>query len=307
MDFGSLTYLDKDGVQRRYPLPLGSMTLGSAAENDVVLDDPAVARFHLRLLATTEGAWAIDLGSQSGTFLNQVRLQPNVRQPLRSGDMLVLGGFTVHYNRQPAVLPPEVAAELAIVPLIPRMNGHSGPPRLRRRLPPDYRSSSYLQYLPPIYQEDPFVGRFLLIFESILDPIDRVIDQIHHYFDPLLAPEPLLPWLASWVDLVLNEKWSLERRRALVRHAADLYRWRGTRRGVSEYIRIYTGFTPIIDEPERERSGEAALPPHVFRVVLDVPDPDSINRELLETIIEVEKPAHTGYILEIRQEQTAAS
>ena len=306
MDFGSLSYLDKDGVQHRYALPLGSMTIGSAAENDLVLDDPAIARFHLRVLATAEGCWAIDLRSVSGTFLNQVRVQPNVRQPLRSGDILVVGPFTIHYNREPPVLSPE-AVEQALVPLIPRMNGHGGPPRLRRRLPPDYKTSSYLQYLPPIYQDDPFTGRFLLIFESILDPLDRVIDQIHHYFDPLLAPEPLLPWLASWVDLVLNEKWSLERRRALVRHAAELYRWRGTRRGVSEYIRIYTGFIPLIDEPGREQSGEPALPPHVFRVILDVPDPELINRELLETIIEAEKPAHTGYILEIRRERTAAS
>jgi phage tail-like protein len=307
MDFGSLTYVDKDGTQRRYPLPLGSMTLGSVGENDLVLDDPAVARFHLRLLATAAGCWAIDLGSPSGTFLNQVRMPPNVRQSLRSGDLLVVGPFAIQYNRQPAIVPPEVAAEQAIVPLIPSMNGHAGPPRLRRRLPPDYKTSSYLQYLPPIYQDDPFAGRFLLIFESILDPLERVIDQIHHYFDPLLAPEPLLPWLASWVDLVLNEKWSLERRRALVRHAAELYRWRGTRRGISEYIRIYTGFVPVIDEPDRVRSGEPALPPHVFRVILDVPDPEMINRELLETIIEVEKPAHTSYILEIRREQAATS
>ena len=61
--------------------------------------------------------------------------------------------------------------------------------------------------------------------KSILEPLERTIDEIHHYFDPRLTPEAMLPWLATWVDLVLNEKWPLERRRALVRRAADLYRW----------------------------------------------------------------------------------
>src|SRR3990172_1685492 len=123
------------------------------------------------------------------------------------------------------------------------------PPRKRA----DGRNGSksqnrYLEFLPALYRDDEFMGRFLLIFESILGPIENTVDSLQVYLDPRLIPEPLLPWLASWVDAVLDDSWSVERRRELVRQAADLYRWRGTRRGLSEYLRIYTGVVPDISE-----------------------------------------------------------
>ncbi len=65
--------------------------------------------------------------------------------------------------------------------------------------------SSYLEYLPAIYSQGDFMGRFLMIFESILGPMEGVIDNISHYFDAGTAPEELLPWLASWVNLALDE------------------------------------------------------------------------------------------------------
>ena len=44
--------------------------------------------------------------------------------------------------------------------------------------------SSYLDYLPAPFHEDPFVGRFLLIFETILGSIEGTVsDQMTH--DPI--------------------------------------------------------------------------------------------------------------------------
>lgn len=329
MDYGILTYtqLGTGAMPQQWNLRLGSMTVGSGAENDIVLADPAVSRFHARFLATADGGWVADMNSATGTFLNQVRLLPNIRHPLRDGDTLRVGTWTIRYTRagppvgvsveppmgtyegvQPVaqVVPPDVAAKLPQLatpiqpaPAIPRLRGNVGTQRVRRFLPNEH--SSYLQYLPPLYQDDEFMGQFLMIFESILDPLDRTIDSINHYFDPRLVPEPLLPWLASWVDVVLNEKWPIERRRELVTMAVDLYRWRGTRRGLREYLRIYAGVEPFIEEAGREERGSPKLPKHVFRITLDVDDPADIDRDLVETIIEAEKPAFASYILEIRQ------
>ena len=64
--------------------------------------------------------------------------------------------------------------------------------------------SSYLDHLPAIYSEGDFMGRFLMIFESVLGPMEGVIDNIAHYFDAATAPKELLPWLASWVNLALD-------------------------------------------------------------------------------------------------------
>lgn len=170
--------------------------------------------------------------------------------------------------------------------------------RDERELP--YEAEDYLALLPPIYHDDRFTRQLLLIFKSVLDPLDRQIAQIHYYFDPRTAPEQLLPWLAAWVDLALDERWPEARRRELISAASTLYRWRGTRRGLSDYLRIYTGVTPRIVEQGQERPGEPAVAPHTFRVIIELPDPAAVDRALVERIIEQEKPAHTAFELELR-------
>lgn len=71
--------------------------------------------------------------------------------------------------------------------------------------PTDTEVSSYLQYLPAIYRDNMFLGRFLCIMESVMKPIEGIIDNIACYFDPYLTPEEFLPWLAGWVGLTQDE------------------------------------------------------------------------------------------------------
>jgi len=69
--------------------------------------------------------------------------------------------------------------------------------------------SHYLEFLPAPYRdrENEFMGRFLLIFESIMDPLFNTVDNMALYFDPRLIPASLLPWLATWVDQTLDPAW----------------------------------------------------------------------------------------------------
>ena len=177
--------------------------------------------------------------------------------------------------------------------------------------------SSYLQYLPALYRDDKLMGQFLLIFESILKPLENTVNSLAMYFDPLVTPESLLPWLAFWLDLALDPTWPIERRRQLVKSAAELYRWRGTKRGLAEYLRIYTGSVPEISEYipgmrlDRETklgintqlgsSGEG----HHFTVSLGL-DGNGINIDSVKAIIEMQKPAHTVYTLQIESKGATA-
>jgi phage tail-like protein len=172
----------------------------------------------------------------------------------------------------------------------------------------DNEPSQYLKYVPSIFGEDEFSGRFLKIFESVLAPIERVIDQLHFYFDPKMAPEGLLPWLATWVDLVLEEKWPVEKRRQLIGSAVELYQLRGTRRGLTEYLRIYTGVAPLIVEHfggiilggHSELGWNTVLGggrDHCFTVILEIEDASATDLRMLRAIIEAEKPAHAAYDL----------
>ncbi len=175
--------------------------------------------------------------------------------------------------------------------------------------------SSYLEYLPALFWDDEFIGQFLLIFESILKPIENTVDNISQYFDPQMTPESLLPWLASWVDLTLDPTWPIERRRELAQSAAELYRWRGTKRGLTDYLRIYTGSIPEISEyipgmrlnhktklginTQLGSSGEG----HYFTVILELDGNSEVNISTVKAIIEAQKPANTVYTLQISTEK----
>jgi phage tail-like protein len=184
--------------------------------------------------------------------------------------------------------------------------------------PEEYAPSRLLDYLPAPFRDDVLMGKFLLIFESILNPLENTVDNMALFFDPRITPESILPWLASWIDLALDTSWPLERRRELVQNAADLYRWRGTRRGLSEYLRIYTGTPPIILEyipgmilDEKTQLGVNTVlgssgAGHHFTVIIEKDEKSRIDTKVVREIIESQKPAHTVYTLEIRSKTPAS-
>ncbi|HWE62588.1 MAG TPA: phage tail protein [Chloroflexota bacterium] len=172
--------------------------------------------------------------------------------------------------------------------------------------------SRYLRYLPGLYHQDPFLSRFLLIFESVLEPIERLVGNLPLYTEPAFAPREFLPWLAHWVAVSLDSTWPIERQRALLARAVEIYRWRGTRRGLALHIGAYTGVRPLIQE-ERDGfvlGGDSGLgwttrllrttpAPMHFVVTVPAPHPEALSEEVLRAIIEEDKPAHTTYDLRV--------
>ena len=73
----------------------------------------------------------------------------------------------------------------------------------RRAVVPDgdRPGSSKYRLLPAIYSADRFAGRFLRMFQDVLDPVAVIVDNQPYYFDPMTAPLALLDWIAFWVDL----------------------------------------------------------------------------------------------------------
>jgi phage tail-like protein len=184
---------------------------------------------------------------------------------------------------------------------------------------------SYVKWLPSIYQRADINGRnfyrdFLWIVQHLFGSVEETLDVIHHYFDPYEAPEHFLPWLASWSAMVLEEDWPLAKKRRLIRKAIELYRIRGTVKGIKLFISLFTGHEPDIKEnqwPFRGwRIGETSeigtdsvvLPPvnlaHTFIVEMPVSykdvSPESVIR--IHEIIQMEKPANTQYYLRFASE-----
>ncbi len=115
-----------------------------------------------------------------------------------------------------------------------------------------YPRISYLRYLPAIYQEDPlsrdFLERFLSLFESVFYDLEGDIATISRYFDPDTTPPEFLKWLASWVNIAIEEDWQEATKREFIRRAVSLYRMKGTVEGITRFVEIYTGKVPVVIE-----------------------------------------------------------
>lgn len=74
------------------------LTVGQGGHNDVVLADDSISTTHARLEFDT-GAWRItDLGSTNGTYVEGVRLAPNVPTPLASGSVVRFGALSLRFD-----------------------------------------------------------------------------------------------------------------------------------------------------------------------------------------------------------------
>jgi cytochrome P450/NADPH-cytochrome P450 reductase len=73
------------------PLPAGTLRIGRAEDNDIVVADPAVSRHHAELRNVGGQYHLVDLGSNNGTFVNGQRI---TTAPLTAGDVVVIGTST---------------------------------------------------------------------------------------------------------------------------------------------------------------------------------------------------------------------
>ena len=79
---------------------LASETLiGRAVTSDIVLSDPSVATKHARIVYPNDTSCTLeDLGSESGTRVNDRLLPTGRRQPLSEGDVLLFGEVEMHFS-----------------------------------------------------------------------------------------------------------------------------------------------------------------------------------------------------------------
>ncbi|MFD5623722.1 phage tail protein [Streptomyces yangpuensis] len=97
------------------------------------------------------------------------------------------------------------------------------------------------EQLPALYADDDFAQRFTAGLDTVLAPVFTTLDNLPSYFDPRLAPADFLAWLASWVGGADDPDWPTALRREAVARAVELHRWRGTRRGLVEALRLVLG------------------------------------------------------------------
>ena len=189
----------------------------------------------------------------------------------------------------------------------------------------------YVESLPAIYRRSDAVGRNLVrdvcfLFEHMFDSVEVNLTDGWRYYDPHVTPIEFLTWLSGWTAFSLDLDWPEPQKRALIKRAVDLYRIRGTKRGLSLFLRLFTGHEPDIEENtwpfkgfrvEAEGAEQGArialdsviMPPvelaHCFVVTMPIKY-ETVTSELIiriHQIIQMEKPAHTNYYLRFAEEK----
>jgi phage tail-like protein len=167
--------------------------------------------------------------------------------------------------------------------------------------------------LPGVYQDSDFTMRFVGALERVLDPVGAILDGLHHYVDPDLAPVEVLRLLCAWLGVEEGDEdraveRTQEQLRQLVKHASVLSRWRGTQRGLELALALEFPDLPfriedhggigIPDEPV-----QGGIPRFVVYCDTPVPEP---RRTEIDRFIAREKPAHVAHRLRVKRAKEAA-
>jgi phage tail-like protein len=136
-----------------------------------------------------------------------------------------------------------------------RSNGRVAPSL--RRITVSLGTSSYLQYLPAVFQEDEesrrFLERFLAIFQSGFDDLGQHVETLASLFDAHRTRARFLPWLAQWIGLIVDPAWSEAELRSQVAGAVQRYGRRGTVDGLQDAVRAYANVETRVVEHYRLR------------------------------------------------------
>lgn len=110
-----LTLLIGRKAMQVYDLDKDAILIGREDDVDIVIDNPSVSRKHARV--RKEGAgWVVeDLGSSNGTFLHGEKISGS--QPVKEGDEIGFGKFSVVFGKAVGDMVEQVAAKPAAKPV----------------------------------------------------------------------------------------------------------------------------------------------------------------------------------------------
>jgi len=112
-----------------------------------------------------------------------------------------------------------------------------------------YPGRTLMEQLPAIYQReetnrDSFLRGLVGVLETTTHGLDAKIGAIGRQIHPSTAPEPWLDFIARWLGVPWDDGLTFEQKRAIVMRAAELTKWRGTRRGLELLLECLMPGTP---------------------------------------------------------------
>ncbi len=124
--------------------------------------------------------------------------------------------------------------------------------------PQPRRADWLVGQLPVGMLDDNFFYRFASIFQEEGSTFLDSIDNLDNILDPAVAPPAMVRFLGAWLALpALHPDLDELYQRRFVKAGAKLRWWRGTKRGLSEYLELLTGgAVEVVDNGGIFRQGE---------------------------------------------------
>jgi pSer/pThr/pTyr-binding forkhead associated (FHA) protein len=138
-----------EDIGRRYDLDTTQLTVGRGSDNDMVLNDPMVSRYHAVVKRHGNRFSVIDLGSSNPVVINDQALEPGMPQQLQHRDVVFIGKTVFSFQNRgqgaaqaqpPASRPDQTIARPQSGPLTPPLpdygSAYTAPPVADRPAPP---------------------------------------------------------------------------------------------------------------------------------------------------------------------------
>lgn len=123
----------KDKKPIDFPMEKESITIGRARDNDIVLADYAISRYHVRLERSIQGWIASDIGSTNGVVVNTKLVASGNTTDWKPNTLLIMGPFTLHWERTPAPVQPAPQPEQPRLEIPRQLNITDEPPEINIR------------------------------------------------------------------------------------------------------------------------------------------------------------------------------
>ena len=137
------------------------------------------------------------------------------------------------------------------------LSGHSRATPKLRGVRAEAPGHDWLRRLPQLYSRDESMRAFLQHYlappAGLEDDLAAQSSDRHALLKPLSVAAAALPWLANWIGLTLDERWSGAAKRTFIKEAAWLFRLRGTVWAVKRMIEIVVGAPVVLVEQFRLR------------------------------------------------------
>jgi len=104
------------------------------------------------------------------------------------------------------------------------------------------RDDWLLAQLPIGMLEDDFFVRFVSIFQEVATTLLEDVDNLDNVVDVTVSPEPMMRWMGGWIGVdAVDPSLPHAMQREIVRASSRILAWRGTRRGLTEFLELVSG------------------------------------------------------------------